>query len=121
VYLRNKWAFLSFELDDVGTTKELPKGAGCGLSYGTIGRVGGVMQCEYAGTFDAIEDVPIATGANAGQIAVQNNVLKLSGTRSCDGSFDEVSGRDSLPKQLKIYTDKLVDLDSAFTRVKFPY
>lgn len=120
VFLRGKWAVLSFENDEVGTADALPKGHGCGVSYGTLGRVGGVMTCEYAGSFDTVQDAPIPSGPAAGQMAVHGGVLTVSGTKSVDGDFRAIRG-DTLPNALRQYTDKLSSLDSAFKRDAFPY
>ncbi len=88
VFLRNKFAYVTFENDETGTADRLPKGSGAGIAYGTIGRVGGVIAAvEYAGAFDTIDSPPLEPGANAGQIAVRGDTLKVACTCCSCRSF----------------------------------
>lgn len=117
-----KWAVLTLTHDEVGTATTLPVGTGCGLSYGSLGRVGSVMAtCEFAGSFDVVEDSPVASGANAGSLDATARACTVSGTRgAADGDY-EALGTSALPRALRAYMDKLVGMEPAFRDVAIKY
>jgi hypothetical protein len=114
-----RFAVLHFVNDEVGTADSDPKGSGCGLSFGSVGKIGGVLTVEQFLVFDSVQHAPIAPGKAAGILTLARDSAALDSSMF-DGSYKLLQKDDRLPKALRQYTDKLGEADRTF-RINYPF
>ncbi len=131
----SRFALFHFTNDEVGTATDDPRGPGCGISFGSVGRVGNVLTVEQFLVFGTVTHPPMRPGKAAGILLVGRDSATLEGSMM-DGTYADI-GRQRLPQgwthfdfrffffphcllALSQYTDQLAETDRAF-RINFPF
>jgi hypothetical protein len=113
-----RFAVLHFVNDEVGTADSDPKGSGCGLSFGSVGKIA-VLTVEQFLVFDSVQHAPMAPGKAAGILTLTRDSAALESSMM-DGSYKLLQSDERLPKALRQYTDKLGEADRTF-RINYPF
>jgi hypothetical protein len=112
-----KFALFAFAFDGVGTQVEDPQGSACGISTGSLGRIGGLMTVEK--TENNGKNAPIAAGPNAGLLKVVANDSAEISESSFNGRFESIGGR-RLPASFREYADIAKQMQPEL-RLRFPF
>ena len=89
------------------TQTEDPRGSGAGVAVGSLGRVGGIMTAEFAGSFDTVSTPPVAPGKGVGMVEVRGDSATVKDAGAASGSYQKLSAGQRLPSALRQYTSKI--------------